>query len=349
MELPCGTFNQNYSQDIAVIRTKSHWGFTIFGLVLLFCLPLFLPTSYVHILNYTFIWVIAALGLQLAMGYTGLISFAQAALMAVGAYSSAIFTTKLGIPFVPSMLLSGLTAGLIGLIGGAPSMRIKGFYLALATLAMHYIIYWFVLHSEVTGGIYGLRVPNASIGWLEFKTTGQMFYLIGGIMVLMTFFAKNLTRCKVGRAFVAIRDNDLSAAVMGINVFRYKLLAFFIASFYAGIAGSLWAHLWNYVHPEQFGVLMAFFFVGMLIVGGLGSIAGVFFGVFLIRGVEEGLTFAAPSIAAAFPSIGMHPAASLAASTFGLIMVLFLLFMPKGLAHSWEILKISYRRFPFTY
>ena len=348
MELPCGTFNQTYAQDMAVIRTKSHWGFTIFGLIFLFCLPLWVPPNYIHIVNYTFIWLIAALGLQIAMGYTGLISFAHAAFLAVGAYTTAILTGTMGLSFWIALPASGIIAGLIGMLAGAPSLRIKGFYLALATIAIQFIIMWLVLHLDITGSVIGLRTPAPSIGGLELKTDAQMFYLIAGMMVLMTFFTKNLIRSKIGRAFIAIRDNDLAARVMGINIFRYKLLSFFIACAAAGIAGSLWAALWGYVSPEQFNITMSLFYIGMLIIGGLGSIVGVFFGVFTIRALEELVGIASPSIAAIFPAIGFQPAAALAVSFFGLIIILSLIFMPRGLAHQWNKIKASYRIFPFN-
>jgi branched-chain amino acid transport system permease protein len=168
-------------------------------------------------------------------------------------------------------------------------------------------------------------------------------------MLLMTYGARNIVRTRVGRAFVAIRDNDLAAEVMGIELYRYKLLAFFISCLYAGIAGSLWAHWIQMVHPEQFTLLHALNYIGMLIVGGGGSIPGVFFGVLFLRLLDEGVMFAAPILASIFPWIGIHPAASMSVSVFGIVLILFLIFEPRGLAHRWETFKASYRLYPFSH
>jgi len=176
-----------------------------------------------------------------------------------------------------------------------------------------------------------------------------MFYIIVPLMLLMTYFAKNLARTKLGRAFVAIRDNDLAAKVMGINLYYYKLLAFFIGCFFAGIAGSLLGHWWQVVAPEQFTIVQSLIYVGMIIVGGLGSVAGVFFGVISLRLLDEVVFLAAPALSAAFPTLAMDIAAPLSGVVFGLVIILFLIFEPRGLAHRWEIFKTSYRLYPFSY
>ncbi len=346
---PCGSFYETYGQDTAVIRTRLQWIIFCASLVVLLTVPLYGGYYMVSLINKIAISVVAVLGLQIVMGYCGQISFGQVAFMAVGAYASSILTLDLGWPFWIAMPAAGLTAGVIGIIGGAPSLRIKGFYLALATIAVHFIITWLVMHLKITGTTDGMHPPFPSIGTFIFDTDEKLFYIIVPVMLLMTYFAKNLTRSRVGRAFVAIRDNDLAAKVMGVNLFYYKMLAFFIACFYAGIAGSLSAHYYTAVNVEQFPLTEAVYFVGMLIVGGLGSITGVFFGVIFIRLLDELVIFGARPIAALFPFIGLAPAASLSVSAFGLILMLFLIFMPRGLAHRWEIFKASYRLYPFAY
>jgi branched-chain amino acid transport system permease protein len=176
-----------------------------------------------------------------------------------------------------------------------------------------------------------------------------MFYIIVTVMMIMTYAARNLMRSKVGRAFVAIRDNDLAGEVMGVNLYYYKLLAFFISCFYAGVAGSLWAHLITVVNAEQFTLLHALEYVGMLIIGGMGSVPGGFFGVLFIRVLNELVMFASPALAKAVPWLGSSPAASLGLIAFGLAMAVFLVFEPRGLAHRWEIFKSSYRLYPFAH
>ena len=346
---PCGIFDERYGQDMAILRIKGHWGLLIGTLIFLYTFPLFGSYYFISLINHLCITIIIVLGLQLVSGYCGQISFGQAAFMAVGAYTSAILTGKLGLSFFLALPISGMVAGLIGLGSGAPSLRIKGFYLAMATIAIHFVVMWLILHLSITGTTQGLHPPPPAIGSFLFDSDEKIYYIILTVMLLMTYAARNIVRTRVGRAFVAIRDNDLSAEVMGIELYRYKLLAFFISCFYAGIAGSLWGHWIQVVNPEQFTLLHALNYIGMLIVGGGGSIPGVFFGVLFLRLLDEGVMFAAPLLATIFPWIGIHPAASMSVSVFGLVLILFLIFEPRGLAHRWEIFKTSYRLYPFAY
>ncbi|MCK4721697.1 MAG: branched-chain amino acid ABC transporter permease, partial [Dehalococcoidia bacterium] len=319
------------------------------ALIVLLTIPFYGSHYFIGLVNKIGVWVIAILGLQLMMGYCGLISFGQVAFVAIGAYTSAILTASFGWPFWAALPMAGIAAGLAGIIGGAPALRIKGFYLALATLAIHYIVAWLVIHVDITGGAVGMHVPAPTVGAFAFDTDQTMFYIIVPVMLLMTYFAKNLARSRVGRAFVAIRDNDLAAAVMGVNLFYHKLLAFFIGCFFAGIAGSLYVHWFTFANVEMFPLTDAVFYIGILIVGGLGTITGVFFGTIFILGLIELVIIASPTLTAAFPALGLAPAAALGATAFGIIIVLFLIFEPRGLAHRWTIFKASYRLFPFAY
>lgn len=345
---PCGTFDETYKQDMAIVRTSRHWIALIVSLVILFLIPLFGSYYLVSLLNSLAITIIVVLGLQIVSGYCGQVSFGQAAFMAVGGYTSAVLTQNFGLSFWVALPLAGVFTGLYGLIGGAPSMRIKGFYLAMATIAIHFVTMWLLLHLEITGKSMGLTVDPPRIGSFEFDTDERMFYIIMPALILLTYAARNLVRTRVGRAFVAVRDNDLAAQVMGVNLFYYKLLAFFISCFYAGVAGSLWTHLTLVCHPEQFTLLNALWYIGMLIVGG-GSIPGVFFGVIFIRVLDELVLVASPYLAGWFPWLGSAPAACLAVTAFGVVLALFLIREPRGLAHRWEIMKASARFYPFAY
>lgn len=346
---PCGVFDKSYALDMAIIRTWQHWAILISALLLLYLFPLFGSYYLVSFINLLSISIIVVLGLQIVSGFCGQISFGQAAFMAVGAYTSAILTIRYGVSFWLALPLSGIMAGAVGIIGGAPSLRIKGMYLAMATIAIHFVVIWLILHMQITGSFKGLYPQPPSIGGFEFDTDERMFYIIVTVMMIMTYGARNLMRSKVGRAFVAIRDNDLAGEVMGVNLYYYKLLAFFISCFYAGVAGSLWAHLITVVNAEQFTLLHALEYVGMLIIGGMGSVPGVFFGVLFIRILNELVMFASPALAKAVPWLGSSPAASLGLIAFGLAMAVFLVFEPRGLAHRWEIFKSSYRLYPFAH
>ncbi|MCF8142493.1 MAG: branched-chain amino acid ABC transporter permease [Deltaproteobacteria bacterium] len=346
---PCGVFDKSYALDMAIIRTWQHWAILLSALLTLYLFPLFGSYYLVSFINLLSISIIVVLGLQIVSGFCGQISFGQAAFMAVGAYTSSILTIRYGVPFWVALPLSGIMAGAVGIIGGAPSLRIKGMYLAMATIAIHFVVIWLILHMQITGSFKGLYPMPPSICGFEFDTDERMFYIIVTVMIIMTYGARNLMRSKVGRAFVAIRDNDLAGEVMGVNLYYYKLLAFFISCFYAGVAGSLWAHLITVVNTEQFTLLHALEYVGMLIIGGMGSVPGVFFGVLFIRILNELVMFASPALAKAVPWLGSSPAASLGLIAFGLAMAVFLVFEPRGLAHRWEIFKSSYRLYPFAH
>jgi len=246
-------------------------------------------------------------------------------------------------------ICAGLVAGLVGMIFGIPSLRVKGFYLAISTIAAQFIIIWVINHwTSVTGGFDGISVPPASIGGINFVSQTSQFYLILAITIIVIFAAKNLARTRVGRAFVAVRDRDLAAEVMGINLFRYKLIAFFIGCFLAGIAGSLLAHWIGFMNAENFTLMDSVLYIGMIIIGGLGTATGPIFGVIFIRMLQQGITFIAPVLENTFTlpagfTTGIGP------MVFGLAIILFLILEPRGLAHRWQLFKAAYRLWPFSY
>jgi branched-chain amino acid transport system permease protein len=351
MTLPCGVRSYKYSEDLGTFRTKTQWALLIGFLVLLFTLPLYLQNNYwLSVVNQIGITLIAATGLNILMGYCGQLSIGHAGFIAVGAYTSAVLTNRLGLPFPVALVASGFLAGAIGLIFGMPSVRVKGFYLAITTIAAQFIIIWVINHWGFTGGFVGINVPHASIGGLVFKSEASMFYLIMAIVVICTFCARNLLRTRAGRAFIAVRDNDLAAEVMGINLFHYKMLAFFIGCFMAGIAGSLLAHWVGYLSTEQFSLSESVLYIGMLIIGGLGTVIGPIFGVVFIRLLQQILTVEfGPFLERSLTALPGGFATGLTPMLFGLVIILFLVFEPRGLAHRWNLFKAAYRLWPFSY
>jgi len=351
MTLPCGVRSYKYADDMAIIRTKTQWVLFILMLVLLFTMPLYMPSNYwLGIATLTGITLIAATGLNLLLGYCGQLSIGHAGFIAVGAYTSAILTNRLGVPFPIALLCSGLTAGTIGIIFGIPSIRLKGFYLAITSIAAQFIILWVINHWSLTGGFMGMQVPYASIGSFVFKSRASQFYLVTSIAVLTIFIAKNIARSRVGRAFIAIRDNDLAAQVMGINLFFYKLLAFFIGCFMAGIAGSLLAHWMGFINTEYFSFADSILYVAMIIIGGLGTTIGPIFGVIFISTLEQYLTVGlVPFLERTFSMLPSGFATGVTPMLFGLVIVLFLILEPRGLAHRWSLFKSAYRLWPFSY
>ena len=353
--LPSGIYNTSYRQDMAIARTRVQKRLLAGLLLLMFMLPILGASAYLlNLACSLYITMIAVEGLNILTGYCGQISLAQAAFVGVGAYSSAILCGRFGFPFWISILCAGLVTGGIGLIFGLPALRLKGFYLAISTLAAQFILLWLFVHLRfLTGGTDSLSVPCPKLGSIEFSSVESIYYLSFVVLIIMTFIAKNIARTKTGRAFVAIRDDDLAAEVMGINLFKYKLLSFFIASFFAGVAGSLYSVWLGNIHPENFLLMSSIWYLGMIVVGGMGSAVGPIFGVMFIMILEEILQIVSPAIAESLPFLGggagLLSFANLSEMMFGLIILAFLVLEPRGIVHRWEIFKTSYRMWPFSY
>ena len=349
MSLPCGIRNYTYDTDMAIVRTKTHWVVLIAFLIVLFTMPLYFGNYWLGVFNLIGITLIAATGLNILVGYCGQLSIGHAGFIAVGAYTAAILTNRFELPFLVGLISAGITSGLIGLIFGIPSVRVKGFYLAITTIAAQFIIIWVINHWGLTGGFVGITAPYASIGGLVFRSESSQYYLIIGIAVLCIFFAKNLARTKVGRAFIAIRDNDLAAEVMGVNLLYYKLLAFFIGCFFAGIAGALYAHWIGSLNADHFSFTESILYVGMIIIGGLGTTIGPILGVVFIRVLQQLLTIELVPFLESTEILPAGFASGVTPMLFGLVIVLFLILEPRGLAHRWSLFKASYRLWPFSY
>ena len=351
--LPAGTFNMRYSQDMAIIRTRFQWGTFIAFLVFLFTLPLYAGDYWLTLINTIAITLIAILGLNILIGYCGQISIGHAAFVAVGAYTAAVLSHQYGWSAWAVLPCSIVAASLIGLVFGLPALRVKGFYLAMTTLGAQFLIIWAISHGPhigiPTGGAYGLDVARPTLGNIVINTETEFFYLIMVSTLVAIFFATNLTRTRVGRAFVAIRDNDLAAEVLGINLAYYKLLAFFIACAFAGFAGWLRVYYLGYAHYEHYTLMDSIWWVGILIVGGLGSTMGAIYGTVFLMLLWEGAAILAPVIGSMFPGIAYEIFASSTQILTGLVIALFIVFEPRGINHRWQIFKSYYRLLPFSY
>jgi branched-chain amino acid transport system permease protein len=348
--LPCGIKNYTYSKDMAIFRTKVHWGWLIAFLAFLLTMPLFVSAPFLRSVMSLMITIVAVLGLHIIVGLCGQISLGQQAFMAVGGYAAAILATKFGLPFWVVVPSGGVIASMIGIIFGLPSLRIKGFYLAVSTLAAHFLIMYILIQwASVTGGDNGIKVQRPFLGPIDFASDQNFYYIILVTTVLLTFFAKNISRMAVGRAFIAIRDNDLAAEIMGINLFYYKLLAFAISSFFCGVAGALYTFYITRADPVAWPLLNSIWQLGMLIIGGIGSVMGVFFGAAFFKLLELMAAILGPAIVTIVPSFQASVAASLAEILWGLAIVFSLVFEPRGINHRWEITKSLYRVWPFAY
>ncbi len=345
----CGDFKTSYAKDMAIFNSAfARLCLGIF-LVAVLSAPLYASSYWMDVINRIGIAVIGALGLNILTGFTGQISLGNAAFMAVGAYSTAYLGAHGDLPFYIVIPAAGILAAVAGMIFGIPSLRLKGLYLAMATLAAHFIIEFVVTHwNAVTGGVAGVSVPSASLLGHSLDSDSKLFYLIFPLMFFLVFFAKNLFRTKVGKAFVAIRDQDISAEVMGVNLFKYKLMSFGLSSFYVGVAGSLLAYQAKYISPENFPITLAIDYLGMIIIGGLGSIVGAIMGAVFLTVLPEVLRLAAGSLSGSFPAlVGLF--SSLKLGVFGLAIVLFLVFEPDGMAERWRKIKTYWQLYPFSY
>jgi branched-chain amino acid transport system permease protein len=267
--------------------------------------------------------------------------------MGVGAYTAAILASRLGAPFWIAIPAGGLAACAAGAVVGVPSLRIKGLYLAIATLAAQVIFEWvFTNWTGVTGGIRGINVAPASIFGFALDTDVRVYFLVQSLAALHAYAAANLFRTRVGRAFIAVRDRDLSAELMGVNLFRTKILAFMVSSYYAGMAGGLWVYFTRVVTPESFPLTLSIQYLAMIIVGGLGSIQGALYGTVFVSLVPEALR-SLTQLAQGFSPEAMtwfHPLRDV---IFGAMIVGFLVFEPHGLAELVNRVRRFFALWPF--
>jgi len=341
-------FKVSYREDMALFQNL--WVKVWLGIliVLMMVSPFFLSRYQLSILNEMGIATIGAIGLNLLVGYTGQISLGHGAFLAIGAYTSALLTGKLGVPFFVSLPLSGLMAAGLGMIIGIPSLRLKGLYLALGTLAFGFVVEYVLFHWDLTQGDLGMRVKKIGLGDFVIKTEGQYFYLIMTFAALATICAKNLIRTKIGRNFIAIRDRDIAAEAMGISLAKYKVMAFAVSSFYAGAAGCLMAHYNKWIVPGSFDISLSIAYIAMIIMGGLGTIMGSILGAILITGIPYGIVYLVDLFKDSYPALS-GLIVDLKLGIFGLIIVVTLLFEPQGLFGIYRRVKVYWKTWPYKF
>jgi branched-chain amino acid transport system permease protein len=349
-----GVFKTSYAADMALYPLPiARW--TILAIIVLFAviLPVSLHEYYLSIINLSLIAIVGALGLNILVGYTGQISVGHAAFMSVGAYTAANLAVKLGLPFWITLPAGGLMAALVGAIVGIPSLRIKGLYLAIATLAGQLIIEWIINHTPaISGGAQAsIQVPRPTLWGYELRSQGQLYFFLLFFTALAIVATLNLIRSRIGRAFVAIRDQDIAAEIIGINIYRYKLLSFAISSFYAGVCGVLYTYYLGIANYEQFQIVVSIDYLAMIIIGGLGSVLGSVLGAVFVTMLPIVLRLAMEPLAGLFFSPGEM--SSVIASTrlvlFGGLIIFFLVVEPEGLNRLWRNIRNYFRVWPFSY
>jgi branched-chain amino acid transport system permease protein len=349
-----GVFKTSYAADMALYPLPIARG-TVIALLVLFVVivPAVFGEYYLSIINLVLISIVGALGLNILVGYTGQISIGHGAFMSVGAYTAANLAVRAGLPFWITLPAGGLMAALVGAVVGIPSLRIKGLYLAIATLAGQLIIEWIINHVPwISGGTQAsIQVPRPSLFGHEMKTQGELYFFLLFFALIAIVAALNLVRSRIGRAFVAIRDQDIAAEIIGIDIFRYKLIAFAISSFYAGVCGVLYTYYFGIANYEQFQLGVSIEYLAMIIIGGLGSVLGSILGAafvsllpLAIRTVMEsvgGLFFAANEMATVVSSMRLV--------IFGALIIVFLVMEPEGLNRLWRNIRNYFRVWPFSY
>ena len=349
MSFECGVFHTRYRSDMGLRpRPAQRIRLALFAaFVLVF--PFVAGPYWLDMANQVAIATVGAIGLNILVGYTGQISLGQGAFMAIGAYSAGLLTLNLGLPWGVSIGLACLISAAAGTFFGLPSLRLKGLYLAIATLAAQEIVEWAMTHwTAVTGGTEAIIVPAPRLFGVRLNTNFA-FYWFGLAMAAGTaLFAANLFRTRMGRAFVAVRDQDVAASVIGVNLFRTKLLAFATSSFFVGLAGAMIACYRTIVTWERFTLETSIVYLAMIIVGGLGTIRGSFFGAVLITLLPALIANAGRALQESAPLVAsLLPHAQQA--VFGGVIILFLIFEPRGLSRLWGNLKDYFHVWPFAY
>ena len=361
--LPCGDYHQNYKEDQGWWQSKFIKGKMILLLLIVFVgIPLFFDEYWMSVATMVGYTAMGALGVQLLIGYTGLLTLGHAAFIAVGAYTSTMlvlqfpwprFMVDAGLAYPVSIIAAGVVAGLWSVLFGLPSAKVKGFYLILTTMAAQFITVDFILTQYISqiggrGQAFSLPPGTIKIGPWVIDNELSIYWVMAILLTLMIIVLANLLRSKPGRAWVAIRDNDIAAEALGINIIWYKLLAFFVAGFMAGIAGAFWVCNTAALSPEHFPWFLSLWLVGVILIGGVGSIQGAVFGSVFMVVVMELLQLAVIPMSEYFPNLLMD-FAYVKDMAFGLAICGFLIYEPNGLAYRWWQAKNYFNLWPFSY
>ncbi len=349
-----GYYKTDYKSDMSLYPLPIS-RFAAFSLLVLFFLaaPVVMNEYYLTLLSLVAIATVGALGLNILLGYAGQLSIGHAAFMSVGAYTAANLATKFDLPFLITLPAGGLMAAAIGIVVGVPSLRIKGVYLAIATLAAQFIIEWIINHSpEISGGAQAsIEVARPTLLGEKLESPVELYYFLLIVAVIAVIATQNLIRSRIGRAFVAIRDQDIAAEIIGISVFKYKLYAFAISSFYAGVTGVLYTYYLGIASYEQFQLGVSIDYLAMVIIGGLGSILGSVFGAFFISLLPIAIRLFMESVGSLFvePDVLAQSISQLRQILFGVLIIVFLIVEPDGLNRLWINIRNYFRVWPFSH
>ncbi|MBB3668235.1 MAG: branched-chain amino acid ABC transporter permease [Nesterenkonia sp.] len=347
-----GRYHRSYASELRLWNTTPQRVRMIVLAVVLIVLPLVLDNYWMALVNTALIAAIGAIGLNVLVGFTGQISLGQGGFLAVGAFTSAILTDRAGVPAPLSIMGAVLLTAAVGMIFGLPALRLKGLYLAIATLASQTVIVFVVRRwdwlTEGEGFVDVMRLEVFGFSLSRANFDQQWYIILAVITILAALTATNLFRTGVGRSFMAIRDQDIAASAIGVNLTRAKITAFGVSNGFVGLAGALMAHYTEIISWERFTLDVSILYLAMIIVGGLGSVAGAIYGAIFItflpvfsRMLADELGGVAPVLSDQLPAFE-H-------AIFGLTIIIFLIFEPKGLNRIWQRIKEYFRFWPFRY
>ncbi len=345
-----GNFKETPGQLIALNDSRTAWVWTLALLAGLIAAPLLIGTYGLTLIVSAFIAVIGGVALNVLTGQTGLISLGLAGFLAVGAYSNAILLSDYHWPVWITLPASGLAAAAVSILVGVPSLRLKGLYLAITTLAFSFIITHIILYAEKwTHGPNGIFVKGAQIFGFDVQKGIPLYYLALFLTIATILASLNLSRTRIGRAWMAIRDHDIAARVMGIDLVRYKLLAFAVSSFFIGIAGALMSLQLRFVNVDVFALILSIEGVAIIILGGLGSVPGAILGAIFLSFLPEALRVGFSFIADANSSVYTNYIYEIRGIAYGAVIVLFLRFKPDGLIGIWRDARRYWSNWPLAY
>ncbi len=335
-------FKTAYEQDIRLAKHGGHVFWYSALVLLMVAAPWIVSEYWLAQLTFVLIYSVVGLGLMLLAGFTGLFSLGHAAFLGVGAYAQAALTNA-GVPFPIALAFAGLLSAAVGMVVGLPALRVKGIYLGIATLAFGFIVEEvFARWESVTGGNAGIHLKAPDLfGW-KLESADSFYGLCLVITVIATLGVLNVLRSPTGRAFVAIRDSEISAQSMGIHLARYKTISFALSAALAGIGGALYAHKLRFISPDQFNILQSVDLLLMVVIGGLGSVHGAFLGAIFLITMPQVISIGKDYLPAA---IGQAP--GLQGLVYGVVLIGFVMFEPMGLYGRWLKVRTWFQVFPF--
>jgi branched-chain amino acid transport system permease protein len=342
-------YQTSYAGLVALSSQPTAWVWAAIGLLGLLLMPSVFGSHGLNLLTAIFVAAIGVLGLNLLSGVAGQISLGHAGFLLIGAYAQAILTTDYKMPTLAAVFVSGLIAAVASLVVGIPSLRLKGLYLAITTLAFTFIVRHVVLFAEgLTRGSEGMPVEALSVLGFSFKGDVRFYYVALVFLVLFIFVTLNLMRSRIGRAWLALRDHDIAARAMGIDLMRYKLLAFMVSAFYTGVAGALVALQTRFINVDTFSILISIEALAMIIVGGMGRVHGAILGTALILFLPELLNAGFSVAGDSFKTLMADRIYEVKGMMYGVVILLFLRLEPEGIAGIWRKSKRFWVQWPLS-